>query len=31
MLNASKIVSFVSFGTHVFGDKTLQLPAHLFK
>ena len=31
MLNASKIVSFVSFGTHVLGDKTLQLPAHLFK
>ena len=24
-------MSFVSFGTHIFGDKTLQLPAHLFK
>ena len=22
---------FVSFGTHIFGDKTLQIPAHLFK
>ena len=31
MLNASTFVSFVSFGTHDFGDKTLQLPAHLFK
>ena len=22
---------FVSFGTDIFGDKTLQLPVHLFK
>ena len=22
---------FVSFGTHIFGDKTSQLPVHLFK
>ena len=24
-------MSFVSFGTHIFGNKTLQLPMHLFK
>ena len=24
-------MSFVSFGTHIFGDKTLQFPVHLFK
>ena len=24
-------MSFVSFGTHVFGDKTLQIPLHLFQ
>ena len=22
---------FVSFGTHIFGDKTMQLPVHLSK
>ena len=24
-------MTFVSFGMHIFGDKTLQLPVHLFK
>ena len=24
-------MSFVFFGTHIFGDKTLQIPGHLFK
>ena len=24
-------MSFVSFGTHIFGDKTLQTPVHLLK
>ena len=24
-------MSFVSFGTHIFGDKTLQRPVHLSK
>ena len=24
-------MSFVSFGTHIFADKTLQLPVHLSK
>ena len=24
-------MSFASFGTYIFGDKTLQLPVHLFK
>ena len=23
-------MSFVSFGTHLFGNKTLQLPVHLY-
>ena len=31
MLNASKFMSPVSFGIHVSGDETLQLPVHLFK
>ena len=24
-------MSFVSFGTRIFGDETLQLPVHLFE
>ena len=24
-------MSFVSFGTYIFGDQILQLPAHIFK
>ena len=31
ILNALTFMSFVSFGTHIFGDKTLQLPVHLPK
>ena len=31
MLNALTLMSFVSFGTHIFGDKTLQHPVHLLK
>ena len=30
-LNALTYMSFVSFGTHIFGDKTLQLSVRLFK
>ena len=30
-LNALTFMSFVSFGTRIFGDKTLPLPIHLFK
>ena len=31
ILNALTFMSFVSFGKYIFGDKTLQLPVHLFK
>ena len=31
MLNALTFISFVSFGTHSFGDQTLQISVHLFK
>ena len=31
ILNALTFMSFVSFGTHNFGDQILQLPVHLFK
>ena len=30
-LNALAFMSYVSLGTHIFGDKTLQLPVHLSK
>ena len=30
LLNALTLMSFVSFGTHTFGEKALQLPVHLF-
>ena len=30
-LNALTNMSFASFGTHIPGDKALQLPVHLFK
>ena len=29
ILNALKFMSFVPFGTHIFEDKTLQLPVDL--
>ena len=31
ILNALTFISFLSFGTYIFRDKTLQLPVHLFK
>ena len=31
MLNALTFTSFVSFGTHIFDDKTLELPVHISK
>ena len=31
ILNALTYMSFVSFGTHIFRDKTLQLAVHLSK
>ena len=31
VLNALTFMYFVSFGTHTFGDKTLQLPLNLSK
>ena len=31
ILNALTFMSFVSFETHIFGDKTLQLPVYLYK
>ena len=31
LLKALTFMSFVSFGTHTFGDKTLQLSLHLSK
>ena len=31
ILNALIFMSFVSFGTHIFGDETVQLPVHLIK
>ena len=30
MFNALTFMPSVSFGTRIFGDKTLQLPVHLF-
>ena len=30
-LNALTFMSFIAFGTHIFGDETLELPLHLFK
>ena len=30
ILNALTFMSFASFGTHIFGEKTLQLTVHLF-
>ena len=31
ILNVLTFMSFVSFETHIFGDKTFQLRVHLFK
>ena len=31
ILNALTFMSFISFGTHIFGDKTLQISLHLSK
>ena len=31
ILNPLIFMSFVSFRTHIFGDKTLQLPVHFSK
>ena len=31
ILNALTFMSFISFGTHIFGDKTLQLQVHSSK
>ena len=31
IVNALTFMSFASFGTNIFGDKTLQLPVHLSK
>ena len=31
ILNALSFISFFSFQTHAFGDKTLRLPIHLLK
>ena len=28
IINALTLMSFVSFGTHIFGDKILQLPVN---